>query len=108
MGTGRLEGKTAVVVGAGQTPGETIGNGRATAITFAREGAEVLVVDRHEASAEETASMIRDAGGRATVHVSDISTEAACSALADVAARTFGGRIDILHNNVGIGGGDST
>ena len=44
--TGRLEGKTAVVVGAGQTPGETIGNGRATAILFAREGARVLCVDR--------------------------------------------------------------
>ena len=107
-GSGRLAGKTAVVVGAGQTPGETIGNGRATAITFAREGAEVLVVDRHEGSAEETASLIRDAGGKATVHVSDISSEAACSALADAAARTFGGRIDILHNNVGIGAGDAT
>ena len=104
----RLAGKTAVVVGAGQTPGETMGNGRATAILFARHGAEVLVVDRHEGSAEETATMIRDEGGKASVHVSDLSSEAVCSAVADAAARTFGGRIDILHNNVGIGVGDNT
>ncbi|MDA3041438.1 MAG: 3-oxoacyl-ACP reductase, partial [Actinomycetota bacterium] len=59
----RLEGKIAVVVGAGQTPGETIGNGRPTALTFAREGASVLAVDRRLDSAVETAEMIREAGG---------------------------------------------
>ena len=58
----RLEGKTAVVVGAGQTPGETIGNGRATAILFAREGARVLCIDRDLASAEETVQMIAGDG----------------------------------------------
>jgi NAD(P)-dependent dehydrogenase (short-subunit alcohol dehydrogenase family) len=105
---GRLAGKTAIVVGAGQTPGATMGNGRATAILFARHGADVLVVDRHEGSAEETAAMIREEGGSATVHVSDIGSERACSDLADVASRTFHGRIDILHNNVGIGAGDAT
>ena len=52
----RLEGKTAIVVGAGQTPGETIGNGRATAVLFAREGANVLLVDRNLQSANETKS----------------------------------------------------
>src|SRR5215216_284546 len=52
--SGRLDGRVAVVVGGGQTPGETIGNGRATAITFAREGAKVVVVDRDLGSAEET------------------------------------------------------
>ncbi|HUP84851.1 MAG TPA: SDR family NAD(P)-dependent oxidoreductase [Acidimicrobiales bacterium] len=104
----RLAGKTAIIVGAGQTPGATIGNGRATAVLFARNGAEVLVVDRDEGSAEETASMIREEGGKATVHVSDIASETACSALADVATRTFHGRVDILHNNVGIGAGDAT
>jgi len=47
----RLKGKKAIVVGAGQTPGETIGNGRATAILFAREGAEVMCVDKRLGSA---------------------------------------------------------
>jgi NAD(P)-dependent dehydrogenase (short-subunit alcohol dehydrogenase family) len=111
-GQGRLAGKTAIVVGAGQTRGETMGNGRATAIVFAREGAEVLVVDRHEGSAEETAAMIREqhpeAAARVHVHVSDIGSEAACSALSDAAVAAFRGRIDILHHNVGIGAGDST
>jgi len=51
----RLEGKIAVVMGAGQTPGPKVGNGRATALLFAREGAKVLAVDRDLASAEETA-----------------------------------------------------
>ena len=55
---GRLEGKVAIIVGAGQSPGETIGNGRATAIRFAEEGAKVLLVDRRLASAEETGVMI--------------------------------------------------
>jgi NAD(P)-dependent dehydrogenase (short-subunit alcohol dehydrogenase family) len=104
----RLEGKTAIVVGAGQTPGATMGNGRATAVLFARHGARVLVVDRHEGSAEETAAMIRDEGGKATVHVTDLGSETQVSALADAAARAFRGRIDILHNNVGIGAGDNT
>ena len=61
---GRLDGKVAIVTGAGQTPGDTIGNGRATALVFAREGARVLVVDRDEASARETEERIRSAGGR--------------------------------------------
>jgi NAD(P)-dependent dehydrogenase (short-subunit alcohol dehydrogenase family) len=112
MSKGRLEGKTAIVVGAGQTPGETLGNGRATALVFAREGAEVLLVDRHEGSANETADRIRsdhpEAAGRVHVHVTDISSESACSALADAAVAAFRGRIDILHNNVGIGAGDAT
>jgi NAD(P)-dependent dehydrogenase (short-subunit alcohol dehydrogenase family) len=54
----RLQDKVAVVVGAGQTPGDTIGNGRATAILFAREGARVLCVDRDLASAQGTVAMI--------------------------------------------------
>jgi NAD(P)-dependent dehydrogenase (short-subunit alcohol dehydrogenase family) len=51
----RLAGKIAVIVGAGQSPGEGIGNGRATVLRFAQEGAKVLAVDRDLASAEETA-----------------------------------------------------
>src|SRR6185437_5677872 len=99
---GRLAGKMAVVVGAGQTPGETIGNGRATAILFAREGATVMCVDRRLASAEETAQMIAQEGGQATAYEADITKEADCEKMA-AEARARMGRIDILHNNVGIG-----
>ena len=102
----RLEGKAAIVVGAGQTPGETIGNGRATAILFAREGAKVLLVDRDLDSAEETKSMINEEGGEAETFQADVSKEAACEKLVAAALDAFG-RIDILHNNVGIGLGDA-
>ena len=104
---GRLAGKTAVVVGAGQTPGETIGNGRATAILFAREGAVVLCVDRRLDSAAETVAMIAAEGGKASAYEADITQEAACQALAAEAKARLG-RIDILHNNVGIGGRDNS
>jgi NAD(P)-dependent dehydrogenase (short-subunit alcohol dehydrogenase family) len=59
----RLKDKVGIVVDAGQTPGDTIGNGRAAALLFAREGAKVLLVDRHVASAEETAALIATEGG---------------------------------------------
>src|SRR6478752_3022487 len=61
----RLKDRVAIVVGAGQSPGEGIGNGRATALTFAREGAKVLCVDHHLDSAQETAGMITAKGGTA-------------------------------------------
>src|SRR4051812_4787854 len=104
---GRLDGKTAVVVGGGQTPGETIGNGRATALLFAREGARVLVVDRRLASAEETCALISAEGGTAVPHECDIVREDDCRGLAKTAVGALG-RIDILHNNVGIGAGDGS
>ena len=59
----RIEGKIAVIVGAGQSPGEGMGNGRATALRFAREGAKLLALDRNLESAEQTAAMVRDEGG---------------------------------------------
>ena len=102
---GRLAGKTAVVVGAGQTPGETIGNGRATAILFAREGASVLCVDRVLASAEETVAMIEQEGGKASAFEADVTDEEQVKAIVATAKQRLG-RIDILHNNVGIGRGD--
>jgi len=103
--SGRLANKTAIVVGAGQTPGSTIGNGRATALLFAREGARVFCVDRDLARAEDTASMIRSEGGEALSHGADITREAECKALIAQAQAKLG-RIDILHNNVGVGEGD--
>jgi NAD(P)-dependent dehydrogenase (short-subunit alcohol dehydrogenase family) len=104
--SGRLEGKAAIVVGAGQTPGETIGNGRATAILFAREGARVLVVDCDLDSAKETQSMIEAEGGSAEIHQADVTIESDCKSIADRCVELYGA-IDILHNNVGIGGGDA-
>ena len=101
----RLKGKTAIIVGAGQTPGTTIGNGRAMAILFAREGAEVLCVDRDGARAAETAQMVEKEGGRATSLEADTTKPGAADAII-AAAKTRMGRIDILVNNVGIGGRD--
>ncbi len=106
MSDGRLANKTAVIVGAGQTEGETIGNGRATALVFAREGARVLLVDRDEPSVRETARLVAEQGGDAEVMVLDIATEDACRTLASSAQETLG-HVDVLHNNVGIGAGDA-
>ncbi|WP_068876158.1 MULTISPECIES: SDR family NAD(P)-dependent oxidoreductase [unclassified Phenylobacterium] len=102
---GRLEGKAAVVVGAGQSPGETLGNGRAMALLFAQEGARVLCVDRVAERAQETAAMIDEAGGEAYALQADVTRAAEAAAIvAEALARL--GRLDILVNNVGIGGGD--
>ena len=106
--SGRLEGKVAVVVGAGQTPGapEVIGNGRATAMLFAREGARVVVVDVDEGSARETVRLIRDEEGWAEAVRADATSDRECRELiAGVVERL--GRVDILHNNVGVTAGDS-
>lgn len=103
---GRLAGKVAVVMGGGQTPGDTIGNGRATAVLFAREGARVYVVDRRLDAAEETVAQIRGEGGAAWAVEADATSEADCAALFARAVAEHG-RIDILHDNVGIGTGDA-
>lgn len=105
--TGRLAGKRAVVVGAGQTPGETIGNGRATALRFAQEGAALVVVDRDAASLEETRRLVAEAGGTAHAVVADIAGAGEPERVVAEAVALLGG-VDVLHNNVGIGAGDST
>jgi NAD(P)-dependent dehydrogenase (short-subunit alcohol dehydrogenase family) len=102
----RLKGKVAIVVGAGQTPGETIGNGRATSILYAREGARVLLVDRRLESAEDTREMIAKEGGEAASLQADATREEDCRRIASVCVERFG-RLDILHNNVGIGDRDA-
>lgn len=100
----RLAGKRAIVVGAGQTPGETIGNGRAISLLFAREGASVLCVDRHLDRAEETVALIAAEGGTAYALAADIRKIDAGEAIVAAARSQLGG-LDILVNNVGIGGG---
>jgi NAD(P)-dependent dehydrogenase (short-subunit alcohol dehydrogenase family) len=104
----RLQDRVAIVVGAGQSPGEGIGNGRATALTFAREGARVLCVDHHLASAQETVDMIAAKGGTAAAFRADVTKNAELEAMVGDALSRWG-RIDILHNNVGVSlaGGDS-
>lgn len=103
---GRLEGKVAIIVGGGQTDGDTIGNGRATAITFAREGARVLVVDRRIKSADDTVAMIQAEGGEAASYETDATSEADCKKMVAECSNAFG-KLDILHNNVGVAEGDS-
>jgi NAD(P)-dependent dehydrogenase (short-subunit alcohol dehydrogenase family) len=102
----RLEGKVGIVVGAGQSPGETVGTGRAAAILFAREGAKVLLVDRDVDSARETAKTIGDEGGVAECFEADWTKAAECEAFAKECADLWG-RIDFLQNNVGIGAADA-
>lgn len=101
---GRLAGKVAVVTGAGQTPGSTVGNGKACALLFARAGARVVCVDRDRERAEATVAAIREAGGDALSVEADVSTSDGAERIAAMALETFG-RIDALVNNVGIGGG---
>ena len=101
----RLKDRVAIVVGAGQSPGEGIGNGRATALTFAREGAKVLCVDHNLASAQETVDLIAEKQGAAAAFKANVTQNADLKAMAEDALGRWG-RIDILHNNVGIGDND--
>lgn len=103
----RLDGKVGIVVGAGQSPGETVGTGRAAAIVFAREGAKVLLADRNIDAARETAQIIAGEGGFAECVVADWTKADDCEAFAKACVDTWG-RIDFLQNNVGIGNDDAS
>jgi NAD(P)-dependent dehydrogenase (short-subunit alcohol dehydrogenase family) len=104
----RLAGRRIVVVGAGtrrsDDPDAPPGNGRAISVLAAREGAAVACVDRDRDAAEETARLVRDAGGEATVVVGDVRDEGACADVIDASIGALGG-IDGLVCNVGIGEG---
>jgi NAD(P)-dependent dehydrogenase (short-subunit alcohol dehydrogenase family) len=106
--TMRLKDKVAVIIGAGQSAGETLGNGRATVLRFAQEGAKIFAVDRDLASADETADMARAAGGECETARADVMHESELKAAIEAAHKRFG-RIDVLHYNVGIAvaGGDA-
>ena len=97
---GRMEGKVAIVMGGGQTPGETIGNGKATAVLLAREGATVFVVDRDMERAAETRDTIRGEGGTGEAASADVRNEDEVRSAIETCVAKFG-RIDALHNNVG-------
>ena len=97
---GRLTGKRALVMGAGSS-GPGWGNGKATAVLFAREGARVICADVNGDAAEETAAIIRDEGGEAVAETCDVTVSDQVAVLVGRMMERWGG-IDILHNNVGI------
>lgn len=96
---GRLAGKVALVTGAGSV-GPGWGNGRATAVLFAREGARIALADRDEAAAAETARLITGEGGESIAVAADVTVEADVRALVARCVEAHGG-VDILHHNVG-------
>ena len=104
----RLNNKVAIVVGGGQRIGETIGNGRAVSITYAKQGAKVVVVDNNLDAAQETVHKIKENGGIGFAYQADVVVETEIAALINYVRLNFG-QIDILHNNVGISiaGGDA-
>jgi NAD(P)-dependent dehydrogenase (short-subunit alcohol dehydrogenase family) len=97
----RLKGKVAIVTGAAPR-GEGVGNGMATAILFAREGARVVLVNRGAERAEKLQKQIKSEGGEASVFAGDVAKPEAAEAMVEFAVKTYG-KLDILHNNVGIG-----
>src|ERR1700745_4365706 len=97
----RLKGKVAIVTGAAPR-GEGVGNGMATAILFAREGAKVVLVNRSAERAEKLAQQIKGEGGEASVFAGDVAKPDVCEAMAANEETPYG-RLDTLHNNGGIG-----
>ncbi len=96
----RLEGKVAIVTGAGSS-GPGIGNGKAMAVLFAREGARVVLADQVAERARETLDVISSEGGEAEVVPADVTSDVDCARMVETAKELYGG-LDILVNNVGI------
>lgn len=105
----RLSEKVALIVGAGQSPGESLGNGRAMALTFAEHGARIVAADHKLSSAQETVDLIREKSGTGIAVYADVCSEDSLSSAVDTCLQTYG-RIDILVNNVGVSvaGGDTS
>lgn len=99
----RLANKVAIVTGAGTRSKNVSGVGVATARLFAEHGAKVLIVDMDEAAAKTTRQMITEAGGEASVFITDVANEPGCRELVEAAVERYG-KLDILMNSVGIGG----
>ena len=98
--TGRLQDKVALVIGAGSI-GPGLGNGKASAILYAREGAKVFAVDIAADAVAETARLIAEEGATCATHTCDATDATAVRAMVDACVAAFG-RIDILHNNLGV------
>jgi NAD(P)-dependent dehydrogenase (short-subunit alcohol dehydrogenase family) len=96
----RIQGKAIIVTGAGSV-GPGMGNGKAASILYAREGGRVLLADRDLAAAEETRRLITEEGGQAIALACDVTSSRECELMARACVEAFG-RIDVLHNNVGI------
>ena len=95
-----LKGKVAIIIGAGSI-GPGIGNGKASAVVYSREGARVVLVDHNLEAAEETKCLIDKEGGDCITCQADVTKASNCEYMVDQCIQTFG-RVDILHNNVGI------
>ncbi len=104
----RLHNKIAIIIGAGQSPGEGMGNGRATCLRFAQEGARILAVDNRLDSAAETAEMVGKGNGECVPWEANVTDGKTLEAAIHEAKRRWG-RIDVLHYNVGVSlsGGDA-
>lgn len=100
MKRGRVEGKVAIVTGAGSI-GPGMGNGKASAILYAREGARVMAVDLEHKAVQETKYLIDQEGGECIVFRADVAKSSDCREMVNKCIEAFG-RVDILHNNVGI------
>ena len=99
-----LEGKVAVVTGAG-SKGGGMGTGKATAVLLARAGARVALVDRHADRLAETAELIASEGGTTTSVLADLATAAQCDVVADAVIEAFGGIDIVVHNAAAFAGG---